>query len=531
MARDTSKDITHENMRARLSDKSKGTASSLKSAVSPKSSPGELKLDDAEEILGAIYELMVKNREQMVKNREDERTLNKKKKEQDDTQHKEILKALTVRRKPGRKKKTKEVKKEEPKKPAEKTPEKKPTETKGTDKAAQEAKDKAAQKAKQEAEEKAKLEAKKKAEQEAKDKAAEKAKQDAADKAKKDAADKAKKDAADKAKEKNRTAEPVKEKLQKPPEPVKPPPAPPVSGATAAKVVGGVALATAASASMAAGPLAENIVSHESKVSSPKNGQKTKWKDNSEYNAYNKGTIKNKDKTTIVPADFDKNGESIIDFSKMSIEEYLRRGSLKSGDPDKILAIGRYQIIPDTMKEIVDKLKIDPKTTFLNKETQDYLFMAGLIGKKRPLVKKYIDGDPNVTRDQAIMELAQEFASIGVPYDTKYKGKEIKKGQSFYSQNTKSGSALNPPEDVGKALDAQRNLNLKEKQKALAVPSSPNTGNQTNQVSLENQNLRDQAVRDKAALNVVNQTTNVQQNSQSSVTQQKVDDRPPLLRK
>jgi len=608
MARDNSKDITHQDMRARLSDKSKQTASSLKESASPKSSPAGPNLNNAEEILGAIYGLMVKNREQAVKTRELEQRLVKDKKKQDDTHHQEILKALTVRRKPSKVKKEK-PKKEEPKKEAPKD--------QGTDKGAQAAKDKAAAEAKKKAEEEAKkkaeAEAKKKAEAEAKKKAEAEAKRKAEEEEKKKLAEQSKeaekkrlaeeekkklakeaeeaekkrlaeeekkrlakeakeaekkrlaeqakeaekkrlaeeekKRLAEEAERKKQTAEQVKEKPVEPtakpagqtkpvPETVKPPPSPPAAtGTTAIKVVGGVAAATAASASMAAGPLAENIVAHESKTSSPKGGMKTKWKDDSEYNAYNKGTIKKKNKNgklydSIVSADFDEKGESVIDFSKMSIEEYLRRGSLNSGDPDKILAMGRYQIIPKTMKQIVEQLNLNPKTTFLNKDTQDYLFSAGLIGTKRKLVKKYIDGDPNVSRDQAIMQLAQEFASIGVPHDTKNdKGVEVKKGQSYYSQNSKTGFALNPPEAVGDALDAQRALNLKEKQKALSVPPTPNTGNQANQASIENQSLKDQAERNKAAgANINNQTTNVQTQNQST-PQTKADDSPPWYKK
>lgn len=487
--------------KAEPSDKTKSTASSLKSGVNPKSSPADSQLNSPQEILGAIYELMVKTREETVKTRELEQKLQTDKKKQDDTQHQEILKALTVRRKPKRvirrekKAEEKAAKREpEPTKAPEKKPTEKPAETKKV-------------------EEKAKTEG-------------EKAKQTAEKESKS-----VKKQVDKEAKVAKKKAEPIKEKPAEAPKKAEPAPKPPETPAptatsTATKVSGGIALAAAASASMAAGPLAENIVAHESKVSSPQKGKKTKWKNSTEYNAYNKGTEGKK----IISADFDKNGESVIDFSKMSIEEYLRRGSLKSGDPDKILAMGRYQIIPETMKEIVDKLKLDPKTTFLNKETQDYLFMAGLIGQKRPLVKRYIDGDINVTRDQAIMQLAQEFASIGVPYDTTYKGKSIKRGQSFYSQNSKSGLALNPPEEVGKALDAQRALNLKEKQTPTTVPPSPNTGNQIDQSSQENKNLKDEMVKNKATTTVNTQNTNVQQGSQPA-PQQKVDDRPAILRK
>jgi hypothetical protein len=245
-------------------------------------------------------------------------------------------------------------------------------------------------------------------------------------------------------------------------------------------------------------------VAHESKVSSPMNGKKTKWKNDSEYNAYNKGTIQKNGKTKTFPASFDDKGESDIDFSKMTIQEYLERGALKSGNPKKVFAVGRYQIIPETMKQIVKDLKLDPKTTYLTKETQDYLFMAGLIGTKRKKVKAYLNGDPNVSRDQAVLELAQEFASIGVPYDITVNGKIIKKGQSYYSQNTKSGLALNPPEAVGKALDAQKEKNLKAK---AEQKTSPGKGAELDNKSKENKDLKKTAAAGQSTVIMNNNTT------------------------
>ena len=572
MARDNTKDITHQDMRAKLSDKSKGTASSLKSAVSPKSSPDDLKLDSAEEILGSIYDLMVKNRERVVKTKELEQRLNKEKKKQDDTQHQEILKALTVRRKPGRKKKEElkkpsektpekapekkpeakkpEAKKPEAKKPEEKKPEaKKPEEKKGVDKATEKAKKdaeaaekkKLADKAKKDAEEKAKKDAadkaKKDAEEKAKKDAADKAKKDAADKAKKDAEEKAKKDAAEKAKKdaqeaerKKQTAEQVKEKpaqptakpaqTPKPPEPAKPAVSAPSTG-TATKVITGAVAVTAAISGREA--LAANISKYES-------GDKG-------YNAYNRGDYFLKQKSE---GSYLKSHD--VDFSKMTITDYLKRtnkklnagGELDASDPNVLFAIGKYQIIPGKMKDLVKNLKIDPDKTYLTPQTQDMLFAKGLTSKAgyRGVVDDYINGKVGVTRDDAILALSMEFASIGVPYDIKAKSlfkktlpsTDLKKGDSFWGGLNK---AHNPPEAVGAALDVDR----ASKSKTTTVPSTTNTGTQVNQASQQNKDLKDQAARDKAAVNVVNQSTNVQQGSQTPAPQQKVDDRPPILRK
>ena len=140
-----------------------------------------------------------------------------------------------------------------------------------------------------------------------------------------------------------------------------------------------------------------------------------------------------------------------IDFSKMSIDEYLRHGKLKSGDPDKIFAVGKYQIIPKTMEGLVSKLKLEPEKTLLDQTTQDILFNEGLINQSRPNVAAYLAGKSN-DRDLAILDMAKEFASVGVPYPA---GKATARGQSYYA-GIGGNKAHNPPEAVGAALDADR---------------------------------------------------------------------------
>ena len=271
--------------------------------------------------------------------------------------------------------------------------------------------------------------------------------------------------------------------------------------------------------------LAANISKYESKGSS--GSQKgIHWYGESDYNAYNKGTKGNK----IVGAD-NLPADKQPDFSKITISEYLKRGKLSIDDPKRLFAVGRYQIIPDTMVDLVKALKIDPDKTYLTPATQDYLFVNGLTtkAKGRQVVDDYISGKPGATRNAAILALAKEFASIGVPEDTKKGNKIVKKGHSYY-EGEGGNKALNSPEEVGIALDADREIYL-NKQKASAIPSTPNTGNQANQASIENQSLKDQAARDKAAgANINNQTTNVQQTNQST-PQPKADDSPPWYKK
>jgi hypothetical protein len=175
------------------------------------------------------------------------------------------------------------------------------------------------------------------------------------------------------------------------------------------------------------GALAANITKHESGKAG--------------YNAYNRGTVGDK----MIGSD------KPIDFSKMTIAEYLKYGRLKPGDPDKIFAMGKYQIIPDTMAGLVKNLKLDPEKTILDKDTQDLLFNEGLIKQSRRNVANYLSGKSN-DRDLAILDLAKEFASVGVPYPA---GKAKERGQSYYA-GVGGNKAHNPPEAVGAALDADR---------------------------------------------------------------------------
>ena len=494
--------------------------------------------------LGSIYQLMVDSDEERRLEYEREQNIKEESDSEEQRQHQEIIKALTLRRKPKPKrvirrekeaekkakaskptKKVESPKKEAPKTTAPKTTAPK-TEAPKTTAPKTEAPKTTAPKTEAPKTTAPKTEAPK---TEAPKTTAPKTE------APKTAAPKteAPKTAAPKT-EAPKTAEPVKQTPKQPapkpaepvkaPETVKPPTAtqkPPAPSkpnvSTAEKIGTGVAIATTA-ALTGKEALAANIAKYESKGSSGKSFG------GNEYNAYNKGTSGNK----IIGAD------KPIDFSSMTIQDYFKRTAktkqfpqgnpnLKPGDPETLFAIGRYQIIPPTMLNLVEKLKLDPKTTYLDPSTQDLLFSKGLTTSVggRAAIDNYIKGKPGVTRDDAIMALAKEFASVGVPYDTKRGDVIIKKGQSYYS-GLGGNKAHNSPEEVGAALDIDRAKNLK------LSPTPQNVGNQIDQSSKQNKDMK---VQDKPApVNVQQNTTNVSNTSESS-TPPKVDDRPAHKRK
>jgi hypothetical protein len=275
--------------------------------------------------------------------------------------------------------------------------------------------------------------------------------------------------------------------------PAAPAPAPAASSAakvsTIAKATGAVVAASTLSSDITKSALAENVAKYESGKAG--------------YNAYNKGTIGNK----MIPSD------KPINFSKMTIEEFLRRGSLKKDDPDRLFAIGKYQIIPDTMRTLVAKLKIDPKTTYLDPPTQDLLFENGLTKAQRKKVDAYVTGKSD-DRDAAILDLAMEFASIGVPYDGPPGKKHLKKGDSYYSGQG-GNKAHNPPDLVGAALDADRKKYL---QSAKSSVSNSNViGDNIAQKSTDNTDMKKDMQQRQGSVQV-NNTTNVLPINQSGGT-------------
>ncbi len=432
MARDNSKDVTHQQTMSKLSEKSKQTSASLLNST--KATPKALAdSGDMDGVLGQIYQLMVDNRKDELEQRQIDEKNSKTDTRKEESRHQELLKALTVRRRPKPKRVIRREKKAEekeaakpttpakkpaeaakkpaeaakkPPEPAKKPPEpaKKPAEDTAKKAAEDKAKKAAEDRAKKEAEDKAKKAVEDKAKKEAEDRA----KKAAEDKAKKEAEDKAKKEAEDKAK---KSAEQVKPPEVKPPpkaEQVKPPevkpppkaeaapaaPKPPTTPkpSTADKIAIGVATTAAL---IGRESLAANISKYES--------------GNKGYNAYNRGDFwlaKGKTEAAYLQT-------NDIDFSKMTITEYLKRtnkklgagGQLDAADPNVLFAVGKYQLIPGTMKVMAEKLKLDPNKTYLTPEIQDMLFVKGLTTKGsggRFAVDDYINGKEGSTRDAAI---------------------------------------------------------------------------------------------------------------------------------
>ena len=127
------------------------------------------------------------------------------------------------------------------------------------------------------------------------------------------------------------------------------------------------------------------------------------------YNAYNRGTY--------VDAHGGKHirgPRGAIDFSGLTVGQVNDRQHLRGDDPDRLFAVGKYQVIPVTMDDAILKLGLDRDQAF-TPVLQDRMFSEYLIVDKRPDIHGFITGQPGVTLEAAQRSLAHEWASFGDP--------------------------------------------------------------------------------------------------------------------
>ena len=176
------------------------------------------------------------------------------------------------------------------------------------------------------------------------------------------------------------------------------------------------------------------------------------------------------------------------DIVELTHEDHLARSGpkIEADDPQRLFAIGRYQIIPKTAIDAFKFLGYTKKQKY-TPEVQDNMFKYLLMAKRKPLYD-YIKDEKGSDKDKAVLEMAKEFASIGVPYDVQVtvnkrdannkivrdaKDDPVKikvtrkKGDSYYGQ-----PAPTTPEDISKQLDALRELYKKDPD--VLEPNGPN---------------------------------------------------------
>lgn len=106
----------------------------------------------------------------------------------------------------------------------------------------------------------------------------------------------------------------------------------------------------------------------------------------------------------------------------------------------EVFAVGAYQLVPNTLNEAVTALGLTGDEVF-DRELQDRIAVEYLAADKRPKLRDWLRGVEGVTRDEALMSFAKEWASIPVPYDIRRKGVLIRRGESYYKPEGNNANA------------------------------------------------------------------------------------------
>ncbi|MGZ9712997.1 hypothetical protein ACXX82_19585 [Glaciimonas sp. GNP009] len=102
-----------------------------------------------------------------------------------------------------------------------------------------------------------------------------------------------------------------------------------------------------------------------------------------------------------------------LDFSSMTIDDIMAQQAKPRGDSDRLFAVGKYQIIPSTMKGAVASMKLSGNENF-TPELQERIFSEYLADKKRPEISGYISGKHDDV-NKATLAASKEWASIEDP--------------------------------------------------------------------------------------------------------------------
>lgn len=204
----------------------------------------------------------------------------------------------------------------------------------------------------------------------------------------------------------------------------------------------------------------------------------------------------------------------------------MRVGNIrKLQEEGKIFAVGKYQMTPSTLQMAINAGKINLNDIF-DEDAQNKLF--NFLIEKRPLAKRYLDGDTSVSTQTAVEEIAKEWAAVGVPRDMKGAVKMVKKGESYYS-GVGGNKAFITPESVAEALEKDRMIMSASKIKPFEGINQPSMSLEN--ISRENSLINEQMTGTPPQSSVTNNynvgLTEKRQNSTTDVE----DDRSSYQRK
>jgi hypothetical protein len=128
----------------------------------------------------------------------------------------------------------------------------------------------------------------------------------------------------------------------------------------------------------------------------------------------------------------------------------------KTSSTGQLYGVGRYAIIPSTLKGLIAETKISTSLKF-TPAVQDQLGLALLTPSYRKNLRKYILGevaDQTDNLEKAALDTSMIWSSLGIPYDYGFR----KKNQSYYVDRGERATV--PTSTVQAALkELRKNLN------------------------------------------------------------------------
>ena len=158
------------------------------------------------------------------------------------------------------------------------------------------------------------------------------------------------------------------------------------------------------------------------------------------YDNYNRGTVRDGTGRERI-----RSADQPIDFSALTIGQVMDYQALPASAPDRLFAIGRFQVIPQTMTQAVSALGLDRDAAFTD-AVQDRIFFDYLITQKRPAIHEFVTGQPGSTLHAAQRALSQEWASIADPAT----------GRSYYDRPGSANHASITADETAEALNRMR---------------------------------------------------------------------------
>lgn len=152
-----------------------------------------------------------------------------------------------------------------------------------------------------------------------------------------------------------------------------------------------------------------------------------------DYGAYNTGT-KN-DKSNLRACYSTTPG--CQDLVTKTVGQILDSHSLPNSNLGRMFAVGKYQLIDIVVTEALSKGAFpNGRSTVYTPEVQEALIYNFFLKHKRPALGRFVEGDLNVSAHDALMRIAMEWASIGVPFQGKTLNKRVSDGTiSYYDED------------------------------------------------------------------------------------------------